>query len=106
MKFHKNFEFLCELNKLLRQYSKCKSDIMTVQAFMIQTCLRKLANIFHKDSPKLYNEKLEEINFMLNSDYYTDSIIIVKQININKFLQLLLRSKKAILIFLYYKILH
>ena len=105
-KFHKNFDYLEELNKLLRQNSKYKSDIMTVQAFMIQTCLRKLANIFHKDSPKLYKEKLEEINIMLSSDYYKDSIIIVKQININKFLQLLLRTKKAILIFLYYKILH
>lgn len=106
IKYHHNFNHIKELYELLLQSCNCNDDIIIIKKFILQTCLKKLANIFHADSMKSNSDKLSEIKELFTSNYYSSSVSYVDELSINKLLVYILKSKSTVLLFIYYKLLH
>ena len=105
-RFHKNFSHLPYVYQNLK--SKCTSveDEQVVQEFLIQSSLKKIATIFHKDSIKSKKNKVQEIEELLTSDYYLYAAPMLPRIGINKILLELLKYRHTNLIYYYFKFLH
>lgn len=105
-RFHKNFNHLHYVYQSLKNKCISAEDQQVLQEFLIQSSLKKLATIFHKDSVKNKKEKVLEINELLTSDYYTYSRKTIAHSGVNKVLVLLLKNRYTTLVYWYYKLLH
>ena len=103
-KFHKNFNHLEALCGQLTVICKSESDEEIVNEFMLQSSLKKIANIFHKDSDQSEVVKLNEIQQLFTSTYFRNAAKVIDSIGINKLLKVVLKSKNKIFLFYYFKI--
>jgi glycosyltransferase involved in cell wall biosynthesis len=103
-RFHKNFDHINILYNNLNNLVFNKKDKMILQEFVFQTSLRKISNIFHKDSFRKNKDKLFELKETLDSNYFKFSSNYILKSDLNIFLKILLKLKKPKLIFYYFKI--
>lgn len=102
-RYHKDFSHIGDLFLRLKTMVLTRRDKEIVQEFMFQTILRKITNIFHYESPKNRNVKINELKDVLFSEpyYYINDYIYKSRINL--FLKILLKLKSPVLLFLYFK---
>lgn len=105
-RYHQNFNHIDQLYDELKKYVHSEKDKEVLQEFILQTCVRNISNIFHKNSPKTEKQKKEEIKAIFNSNYYNYSKDYIDQLPVNYVLKLLLRLRSVKFIYLYFKILH
>ena len=105
-RYHHNFNHIDLLYRELKKYIQSEKDQEILQEFILQTCLRNISNIFHRDSPKTKKQKKEEIRAIFDHNYYQFSKVYVDRLNINFFLKLILKFKNVSLTYLYFKLLH
>lgn len=105
-RFQKNFDHIPLIYNKLNKMVNNKYDEVVLQEFIFQTSLRKISNIFHKNSFKSGKERLLELKETLNSEYFKFSSKYVFKSDLNMLLKCLLQLKNANLISIYFKVLH
>lgn len=100
-RFHKNFEYADIMLNDLLLYTKHPNDEEYIKQFIFDTCLRRLSNEVHRQSPLSIKRKLKNIKYITRSksfiycyDYIADSraSFLTKEV---------LKSKNEYLIFCY-----
>ena len=105
-RYHPNFNHIDRLYQELVIYVNSKADKEVLQEFILQTCLRKISNVFHPNSVKNTIEKHNELNEMFKIEYYSFSEKYIDKLNINYLLKMTLKFKNSSLISFYFKLLH
>ena len=103
-RFHLNFNHIEYLYMQLNTFVKSKNDTFLVQEFILQTCLRKISNVFHTHARTSKTEQLSELNELFASAYYNFCYDAVRNLQINGVLKKILKLKKPIFVYWYYKI--
>lgn len=105
-RFHYAFDHIELLLKSLKRMILTKKDELVVKEFIFQSILRKVSNIFHPNSTKDKNQKLNNLKVLFNSESfkYIDNFIYQSKINIG--LKFLLKLKNPYLLYNYFKMLH
>ncbi len=105
-RYHQNFNHIDLLYKELKKYVNSESDKAILQEFILQTCLRKIANIFHPNSPRIKKHKLKELKEMFDSEYFKFSKTNTDKLSINYLLKIILKGKSVSLTYFYFKLIH
>jgi glycosyltransferase involved in cell wall biosynthesis len=103
-KWHKNFEQLQFLFLNLSRLVVSVDDKLIVQNFLLNTILRKIANIYHPNSPKKYSAKSTELREMFETEYFKYGWDYYPQSFLNFILKLLFKIKSPLLFHLYYNL--
>lgn len=102
--FHKNFEAIEILFDNLKTMIISNHDKLIVKEFIFQTVLRKISNIFHKNSNKNFSEKIMELSILFHSSYFNFTYDYIYITSINLLLKTILKLKSPRLIIIYFKI--
>lgn len=105
-RFHYTFDHVEVLFKRLQKMVLTKKDELVVKEFVFQSILRNISNIFHPNSPKFKNQKLNELKVVFNSESFKYINDFIYQSKINVGLKCLLKLKNRYLIYNYFKMLH
>lgn len=101
-RYHHNFNHIDLLYNELKRYVISETDKKILQEFIFQTCLRKIANIFHSDSPQTMREKSNGLKFLFSSGYYKFIRRKILASDINLLLRLILYIRSVLLTSIYY----
>lgn len=105
-RFHQNFNHVDLLFQKLNNFVRSKDDTNTLKEFILQTTLRKIANVFHTKSLRSKEDKLRELNKLFGSTYFKYTSDYLDKLKINIILKRILKLKNSLLLYFYFQFLH
>lgn len=101
-RYHVNFDHTKQIFYQLRMFVNNQDDKAILKEFILQTLLRKISNLFHKnnlDSLLLKNKKIRGI---LKSEEFAYSKDFIQNIELNGIYKFIIKIEKSILITIYF----
>lgn len=101
-RYHVNFDHTQQIFDQLNMFVNNQDDKAILKEFILQTLLRKISNIFHKnnlDSLLLKNKKIRGI---LKSEEFAYSKDFIQNIELNGIYKFIIKIEKSILITIYF----
>lgn len=105
-RYHKNFDHLPALYNSLITLVQGPDDEPVINEFILQSALRKIANVFHPNSSQNKLEKRNELKRMFESDYFNQALSVIDKISINPVLKFILKTRNSKLLYRYFQLLH
>jgi glycosyltransferase involved in cell wall biosynthesis len=101
-RYHKNFNHTNKLFKQLVLLVRNKNEKELLKEFILQSLMRKIANIFHKNNLDTFLQKNNNVNTVLKSEEFAYSKDFIKKLELNFLLKKILQSKSAFLLSSYF----
>ena len=100
-RFHNKFDHVELLFDLLEKMPQNEESSTTIKKIILDTILKKLANIFNKTSQKTFAEKRNEIQEIFDSNYFQNVVDFIPKSSISSSYKLLLGTKNSSVVFLF-----
>ena len=100
-RFHDKFDHVELLFDLLAKMPQNEESSTTTKKIILDTILKKLANIFHKTSQKTFAEKRNELKEIFDSNYFQNVIDFIPKSSISSSYKFLLGTKNSSVVFLF-----
>lgn len=104
LKFHKNFGYNTELFEKLVRLIQNKEDEIIVHEFIFQTFMKRIANIFHRDSNFGKKQVKSALKNVLEDSYFSIIRSYIHQSSVNFLLKKLLFFKSTTGLYFYFRL--
>lgn len=102
-KYHANFDYNDDLFEKLSGWVRNSGDKMVVDEFILNTILKRLSNIFHKDSIQTGREKISQIRKIFNNRYFESARGFIKISALNPLLKIILYYRVVYAMYFYFQ---
>jgi glycosyltransferase involved in cell wall biosynthesis len=100
-RFHNKFDHVELLFDLLQKMPQNEESSTTIKKIILDTILKKMANIFHVTSKKTLVEKRNEIQEIFDSNYFQNVVDFIPKSSISSSYKFLLGTKNSSVMFLF-----
>ena len=102
-KYHPNFDYIDDLFEKLTRWVKNSDDKLVVDEFILNTILKRLSNIFHRDSMYSRRQKIAEIRKIFKNKYFSSALAFIKTSALNPILKRILYHRMVYAVYFYFQ---
>lgn len=102
-KYHPNFDYNDDLFEKLTEWVRNSDEKLVVDEFILNTVMKRLSNIFHRDSKYTKRQKVAEIRKIFTNRYFESARGFIKISALNPLLKNILYHKIVYAVYFYFE---